>query len=87
MKTFNHVGIVFGVQAYLKNDFVNIAPLQKGNLGLDETMWTVKIEFCKGNKMTHGGKDNTAMKKLLNDINPEEVKSIVDSIFYTANQQ
>ena len=82
MKTFNHAGVNFGVQAYLKNDFVNICPLQNGKLRFDEEMWAVKIEWHKGiNKVTHGGKDNTAMRNLLQAIQPLEVKEIVDSLF------
>lgn len=84
MKTFTHAGVNFGVQAYLKNDFVNICPLVTSTpyRNFDEELWAIKIEWHKGtSKVTHGGKDNTAMKKLLQEIQPLEVKEIVDKIF------
>jgi len=80
LKQFQYHGITFIVQAYLKDDFVNICPLQPKNTPMMEQLNAIRIEFKKNNPFSHTGKDNDAMKALIEKINVPELKQIVDDL-------
>jgi thiamine pyrophosphokinase len=75
-KNITYLKTLFNIQAYLENDFVNLCPCQKTNITFDEQMWCIKINFVT-KKVTHDGKETKAMRYLLDNIDIEEVKSLV----------
>jgi hypothetical protein len=80
IKQFQYHGITFIVQAYLKDDFVNICPLQPKNTPIMEQLNAIRIEFKRNSPISHTGKDNDAMKALIAKINVPELKQIVDDL-------
>ena len=75
-KNITYLGILFNIQAYLENDFVNLCPCQQSNISFDDQMWAIKIDFVK-NKVIYSSKETKAMKYLLENINIDEVKELV----------
>lgn len=37
-KNIKYLGVLFNIQAYLENDFVNLSPCQQSNIAFDSQM-------------------------------------------------
>lgn len=77
-KNIKYLGVLFNIQAYLENDFVNLSPCQQSNIAFDSQMWLIKIDFIK-NKVSHQGKETKAMTDFISQLNIEEIKEVIQN--------
>jgi hypothetical protein len=76
MKIISLNNVKCAIQAYKKDDFVNICPLQE-KPKFNEVLGNIRIDFVS-NKIETSGKETFFWKQFVSKININEIKIIID---------
>lgn len=68
------------IQSYLKDEFVNICPIQDSRTPFDKVLGGFKITFYD-NEIQTGGKETAYWKEFESGIDIKLIKSQVDKLF------
>ena len=81
MKTITINSVCFVIQAFEKDKFFNISPIDNGDILFDKKLGCIQFDLRqKKNIIFHTGKDTTYSVDFVSKINIQEVSSEVHSL-------